>query len=382
VTASPQAQDRLNSWKEIAAYLHVAVRTVQRWEKTERLPVRRHRHAAKSSVFAYKPELDSWWDGRPALRHSGQELPAARPSIAVLPFVNMSRSEADEVLSDGLTEELIGALTRVRGLHVIARTSSFHFKGTHDDVRTVAARLGVRTILEGSVRRSGERLRIAAQLIDATDGCHLWSERYDRRAEDLLDLQDEIARAITDALRVELIGPAADRQYPHDAATYELYLEGRYYWNKRTPQELLRAIACFERALARDPRMAAAWRRWPTAIRCGLVWPEWRQRRISSRQRPQRRGRGIDRNQAEAHAALGVISAVHEYDWAAAKRHFCRAPELNPEHANSHLLCAALVPLDGRLGDGERHMRGACELDPCSAVMQGALGMHSDVEAI
>ncbi len=134
------------------------MQTAQRWERTEGLRARRHKHAALSSVFAYRSELDAWWHGRPDLQRLSHEPPAAAPSTAVLPFVNLNRDEENDILSDGLTEELINALTRVEGLHVVARTSAFHFKGKTGDVRTVGARLGVRTILEGSVRRAGGRV--------------------------------------------------------------------------------------------------------------------------------------------------------------------------------------------------------------------------------
>jgi len=250
--------ERLNSWKEIAAHLSVSVRTVQRWEKTEHLPAHRHKHAALGSVFAYKSELDAWWDSRPQLQEPVPK-PATAPSIAVLPFANLNRDEENEIFSDGLTEELIGALAQVEGLRVVARTSAFHFKGKTGDVRAIGSRLGVRTVLEGSVRRANDRLRITAQLINAADGCHLWSQHYDRRAQDVLNLQEEIARGIVEVLRVRLAGKRLTGSYGNDFEAYADYLQGRHHWNKRTRSGILAAIECFERALARDPVMAPAW---------------------------------------------------------------------------------------------------------------------------
>ena len=215
---------RLNSWKEIAAYLGVSARTAQRWEKLESLPAQRHKHEVLSSVFAYRSELDAWWHSRPDLQAVSQEVPAPARSIAVLPFINLNRDEENEILSDGITEELINALSQVQGLQVVARTSAFHFKGKTDDIRTVGTRLGVQTILEGSLRRSGDRLRVTAQLINVADGYHLWSERFDHRMTDLFDLQEEIADAIVNGPsgeagrgqdhRAERSGPRSLRDVP------------------------------------------------------------------------------------------------------------------------------------------------------------------------
>jgi TolB-like protein len=141
--------------------------------------------------------------------------------------VNLSRDEGTEILSDGITEELINALTGIEGLHVIAQTSAFHFKSATSDIRAIGKRLGVRTILEGSVRRDADRLRVTAQLISVVDGCHLWSQRFDRRMRDLFELQEEIACAIVSALRVNLVGGRLTTQYGNETETYSLYLEGR-----------------------------------------------------------------------------------------------------------------------------------------------------------
>lgn len=376
--STPSEDGRLDSWKEIASHLKVSVRTAQRWERTEQLPVRRHRHAALSSVFAYRSQLDAWWNSRPDLRRAPVVPAPAPPSIAVLPFVNLNRDDKNEILSDGLTEELINALTRLEGLHVVARTSAFQFKDKPGDVREVGARLGVQTILEGSVRRTGDRLRVTAQLIDVADGCHLWSERVDRRMQDLFEVQEEIARTIVETLRVKLVGGPVTRPYTKDLETYALYLEGRYHFNTRTRRGLEKAIECFEQALARDAGMALAWtgvadchsalgpladvpadetlRRAKTAILKALE---------------------IDDRLAEAHASLAFITGAYEYNWSSADRHFRRALELNPDSAIAHIWYAAvtLAP-QARHEEAELHLRRACELDPLSPVALGARGMH------
>jgi TolB-like protein/tetratricopeptide (TPR) repeat protein len=367
---------RLNSWKEIAAYLSVSVRTAQRWERTESLPARRHKHTTLSSVFAYRSELDAWWHSRPDLQRLSQPHPEAAPSTAVLPFVNLNRDEENEILSDGLTEELINALTQVEGLHVVARTSAFHFKGKTGDVRTVGARLGVQTILEGSVRRAGDRLRIVAQLVNVADGCHLWSERFDRRMTDWLDVQEEIARAIVGALRVKLAAGRVTRQYSQDLEAYAIYLEGRYHCNRSTRQGFLKAVECFERALARDARMAPAWAGladchaflgWLAGIPAGEALRKAKAAALKALE--------IDGSLPEPHCSLGFLAAVYEHDWPGAEGHFRRALELHPDHANSHLWYGAhvLAPL-ARLDEAEIHTRRACELDPLSATMVNSLG--------
>ncbi|MCX6626113.1 MAG: tetratricopeptide repeat protein [Candidatus Solibacter sp.] len=367
---------RLNSWKEIAAHLGVSVRTAERREKTEQLPARRHRHAALSSGFAYRSELDAWWDNRPRLREPGPESASAPPSIAVLPFANLDRDEQNEIFSDGLTEELINALAQVEGLQVVARTSVFHFKGKTGDARAIGARLGARTLVEGSVRRADDRLRITAQLINAADGCHLWSQRFDRRAGDVFEIQEEIAQSIVAALRVKLTGHTLIRQHGRDFEAFALYLEGRYHWNKRTGQGISKAIECFERALARDATMAPAWTGLADcysmmAAIFGMPTGDALQKARIAAQNALK----IDETLAEAHSSLACLSAIHDYNWRGAEASFLRVFALNPNHAYAHVLYAALVlGPNGRHAEAHAHMRRARELDPISTVVFGAEG--------
>jgi len=183
------------------------------------------------------------------------------PSIAVLPFANLSRLPEDEYFADGMTDELINALAKEPGLHVVSRTSCFAFKGRLEDAREIGRRLHVATVLEGSVRRAGHRLRVASQLINVADGFLLWSETFDREAEDVFAIQDEIARAIGGALRGRLLAPgrsSAIQRPTHDLQAYQLYLKGRQFWNRRTEQDLGLALQCFQQALARDSGFALA----------------------------------------------------------------------------------------------------------------------------
>jgi TolB-like protein len=170
-----------------------------------------------------------------------------QPSIAVLPFANMSRDSDDEYFSDGLAEEIINALTQIPGLKVIARTSAFAFKGKNEDVRRIAEALGVTNVLEGSVRRSGNRLRVTAQLIHAADGTHLWSQRYDREMTDVFAVQDEIAAAIVEALKVKLAGrPATVRSHEPNLPAYEAFLKGRHQYFENSPEPFARAHEYFK----------------------------------------------------------------------------------------------------------------------------------------
>lgn len=371
---SAAGPERLNSWKEIAAHLRVSVRTAQRWEKSENLPARRHRHAAADSVFAYRSELDAWWDRRPHLREpavAGQS-PA---SIAVLPFANLNQDQQGEIFSDGLTEELINALTHVHGLQVAARTSTFRFKGKTGDARAIGSRLGVRALLEGSVRREDDRLRITTQLINVDDGCHLWSRRYDRGNEDVFEIQEEIANSIAEALRGTLAGGRIGRSYDSDFETYALYLEGRHHWNKRTRAGVFAAVECFERVLAKNPRMAAAW----AGLADCYLMGEYAGMPVDEAIRKGRAAAGkaleIDDTLAEAHASLAFASAAYEFDWQEAEARFRHALELNPNYAQAHLLYAALVlGPSGRLEEAIHHQQLACQLDPLSAVMTSSIG--------
>ena len=241
--ASPD--DRLDSWKEIAAYLNRGVRTVRRWEREEGLPVHRHVHRVLGSIYAYKSEIDAW-------RQTDKRRPAAHPaavpgsapalrhmkSIAVLPFANLSTDPENAYFADGLTDEVTADLSKVRALRVISRTSSMAFKETTKDVKTIARELGVRYVLEGSVRRAGSRLRITAQLIDATTDDHLWADKYDGTVEDVFAFQEQLARVIVDALKLQLSTDEERRLAERPIANlhaYECYLRARqegWRWRK------------------------------------------------------------------------------------------------------------------------------------------------------
>ena len=248
---------------------------------------------------------------------------ALGPSIAVLPFANMSADTNQDYFSDGLAEEIINLMAHVPGLKVIARTSSFAFRGKDQDVRRIAEALDVTHVLEGSVRRAGDRVRVTAQLIDAADGGHLWSERYDRELSDLFALQDDIASAITRALRIKLSGATAAPRYVPKVAAYEAYLKARHHQVKVTPDSWALAKTYYESAVELDPAYGLA------HVGLGFYWlalPHFGQASAHDAV-PKARAAAetalrIDSSIPEAHAVLGCLAAQYDFDWDAAERHF------------------------------------------------------------
>ena len=377
-TPAKPGPDRLASWKEIAAHLGVTVRTAQRWERFEGLPVHRQMHATLASAYAVGSELDAWRAARPDPRAPAKGRSRASRSIAVLPFANLTRDLETEILADGLTEELISTLAQVPGLGVVARTSVFYFKDKNVDIREVGAKLGVDSVLEGSVRKIGGRIRVVAQLIDARSGLHVWSEPFESGRPDLLSLQQDLAHAVAGTLRATLAstdGPVRGRR--GESSGYGLYLEGMYYWNRRTPAGFLKAVECFERVVEDDPRMAPAWAAlaecYGNASAASTLAPdEGRKKAV----RAARTALELDPSLAEAHVSLGGLAAVHAFDWKDAESHFLRALELKPHLAPAHLFYAALVLAPaGRLAEAEVHQTAASDLDPLSPPVVNATGM-------
>jgi len=297
----------------------------------------------------------------------GQSDAKATPSIAVLPFANLSADKENEYFSDGLAEDIIDALTQVPGLRVMARTSAFTFRGKEADVREIGARLNVEHILEGSVRRAGSRLRVTAQLVKASDGYHLWSQRFDREMTDVFAIQDEISQAIVEKLRVRLTGerPLVKR-YTENLAAYDLCLKARYHLTKVTQEgyELTRQYC--EQAIALDPKYAPAYvvlsECYVESAYWGFAKPRESLPRAKSAALEALR---LDDTIAETHSALGTVLGIGEFDWQGAEREFRRALELNPSSAVTRYYYAHwfLLPL-GRVEQALTEERRALEMDP------------------
>lgn len=273
--------------------------------------------------------------------HAGEEsaLPAPAESaihtVAVLPFVNLSADPENEYFSDGLTEELINELTKLKPLRVVAWSSAFQFKARPRDLQQIGERLRVRSILEGSVRRSGDRLRITAQLVDVATGFYLWSEAFERPMKDIFAIQEEISRAIAQTLRVRLGGDLPVKT-PRLIEAYNAYLLGRFHWNKRSVPGIEKAIECFERAISIDARYAPAYAGLADAHSIlggqGMAPPA---ERLPVAKRAALRALELEETLSEAHASLALVLAVYDHDWRGAERHFDRAIELNPGYATA-----------------------------------------------
>ncbi len=335
--------------------------------------------AAISKALSKAPadRFDSAQAFSAALVGESKEVEPDTKSIAVLPFANLSADQENEYFSDGLAEDIIDALTQVPGLRVMARTSSFAFRGKEQDVRRIGGELNVAHILEGSVRRAGNRLRVTAQLVKASDGYHLWSQRFDREMTDVFAIQDEISQAIVEKLRVRLAGdrPLVKR-YTGNLAAYDLCLKGRYHVLKMTQEGLEVGRQYCEQAIALDPSCAPAHvvlaeSHWWSAF-WGFTDPRESFPRAKSATLD---AINLDDTIAEAHAALGVVLGVGEYDWTGAEREFRRALELNPSSAlvRSAYALAFLRP-QGRLEEALAEMHRVLELDPLDTVYNSEMG--------
>ena len=299
---------------------------------------------------------------------------AAPATIAVLPFVNVSADPENEYFSDGLTEELIQALTRVRGLQVVAWHSASQMKGRAQDPQAVGRDLRVRTALAGSVRKAGDRVRIAVRLVEVASGYYLWSETYDRRVQDVFAIQEEIARAIVETLAQTLVGghpPQVAARRPGNIESYNLYLKGRFFWNKRTDDGLRRSVGCFQRAVEADATSALAHAGLADAY-ClladyGLARPE----EVMPRARSAAvRALELDPKSAEAHASFGLIRCVYDWEWVEGEALFRRAFELNPGYATAHHWFAIdVLAMLGRFEEAGDHVRRAGHLDPLSLII-------------
>ena len=312
------------------------------------------------------------------------------PSIAVLPFVNLSRDEENEYFADGLADELLNVLAKIGGLRVASRTSAFYFKGKDVDIPTVARKLNVATVLEGSVRRSGQRIRITAQLIDAASDSHLWSQAYDRTLEDIFAVQSDIANAVVAELRAALLGgrrgtgtsrdvfaevQAAARGRSDDPGAYRLYLQGRFYVLRITEEDVARGVGFYRQALDRDPAFALAWAGLSRAYhsQAGRGWlavaDGMEQARAAARTALE-----LEPELPEGHIALGWVLADYDWDWKGAKAELDRACALAPGDGDVHRASASLAMQVGRLEEAIALARRAVALDPLSKPAHVVLG--------
>jgi eukaryotic-like serine/threonine-protein kinase len=313
---------------------------------------------------------------RAALEAISEKRTEQQPSIAVLPFANMSRDADDEYFSDGLAEEIINLLAHIPGLNVTARTSSFAFRAKEQDITKIAETLRVRTILEGSVRRAGSRVRVTVQLINALDGYHLWSERYDREMTDVFAMQDEIAAAIAGALQVKLTGKSPTAR-PHEPnlLAYEAFLKGIHQIHKISPEAYARAEEYFKQAIALDPHWAvphsALGIQYHTVGFFGL---RPLSEMVPLARAEARKALELFPSEPDAHRVLGVIAAMHDYDWKEAEKQFrlARAFEPVPPEVRIAYALYYLVPL-GRFEEALQEQAKAVAQDPLNAMRRTLL---------
>ncbi|HKW33139.1 MAG TPA: hypothetical protein VJN92_09050 [Candidatus Acidoferrum sp.] len=416
--------DRLNSWKEIAAYLKCSERTVRRWEQ-EGLPVHRHPHKKKAGIYAYKAEVDAWWrDGHEHLkrveevstRRWAQSWPAAVvglavlaiavaglfagrwrerilgrapsariESVAVLPLENLSHDPEQEYFADGMTDALITDLAKIHALRVISRNSIMQYKGNRKPMPQIARELHVDAVVEGTVTRSGNQVRITAQLIEAPSDRHLWAETYERDLRDMLTLQDEVAKAIAAEVKITLTPQEQSRlsnARQVDPAANEAYLRGLYELHGMTaePTETLKseslekAIGYFKQALTYDPNdalaysgLADAYYDLSTHYKAPLeVMPKAKAAATKAIE--------LDDTLAEAHASLGYVAFSFDWDWSSAQREFRRALELNPSLPRAHAGYAEyLLFVPRRTEEGLQEFHRAYALDPLLPLSHGDL---------
>jgi TolB-like protein/Tfp pilus assembly protein PilF len=376
--SGPAPGVRLESWKEIANYLSRNVRTAQRWERLEQLPVRRHKHLKHESVYAYKHEIDAWREQRQPLQEwlsAAEGGGNSKLRLAVLPFQNLFEDSEEDYFADGLTEEMITQLGRAHPseLGVIARTSVMQYKGTAKSIEQIGKELRVDAVLEGSVRRAGDRLRISAQLIRVQDQSHLWAETYDRPSKDVLEIQTNVAEQIARSLELQLLpkhSPAAPaKPYKPDSVAHDAYLRGRYFWNRRSEPEFFRAIEYFKKAVEIDPRYARAYSGLADIYNT-LGWygvltgkEAWERADFFAR-----KALAIDGDLAEAHTSLAFALHSYAWDWAGSERAHSRALQLDPNYVTAHLWYAFFLMAMGRPDEAEQQMKQALALDPLSLV--------------
>jgi serine/threonine-protein kinase len=304
--------------------------------------------------------------------------PATTRSIAVLPFVNASPEIENEYLSDGITDELIDALAKISGLRVSSRTSVFALKGKPLDVRAVGALLGVSVVLEGTVRKAGDRLRITAQLTSTDDGRLLWSQRFDRKLVDVFAIQDEIAATIVTTLRATMFADLSEyvpRRYTENIQAYGLYLKGRFAWNKRTSEGVAEAVGYFEQAIEEDPSYAPAFAGLADSYALDVDYRAIPVAESYGRAKDYaRKALELDESLPSAHASLAWALFIYDWRWEDAEREFRRAIELNPRYASAHQWFSFLLAARGQFDAALLEAHTAVELDPASVSGRRTLG--------
>jgi len=307
---------------------------------------------------------------------AGNAAGLPQKSIAVLPLINESGDPKDEYFSDGLSEELIAALAQISGLKVIGRSSSFRFKDRKEEPRTIGEKLGVSTLLDGTVRKQGDRVRIVAELVNAADGIQLWTQTFDRQLKDIFDVQKEIARAVAQSLKVTLLGTdsrSAQASTTDNAEAHNAYLQGHFYLVRRNVEDFRKAISYYDQAIQLDPNYALAYaERGEASAFMGDLTGQ-RPTAYPKARTDAEKAVAIAPDLAEARAALGFVLCLADWKFAEGLAELKRAKELSPANPTANDLLARIIVYLGRFDEAERQAREAVELDPLSTVTQGNL---------
>jgi TolB-like protein/Tfp pilus assembly protein PilF len=332
-------------------------------------------------LIAYQP---GGYVPQVSVRQGEVSAPAPPASIAVLPFAEASENQNEAYFGEGLAEELIHGLSRIAALKVVARTSAFQFRGSGADVREIGRRLGVQTVMEGSIRRQGDQLRLSVRLVSAADGFTVWSSVYERKSDDVFAMQAELAQAIITTLEPRLgtgLGGVPRGRLPIDAVSHDLYLRGRHQWNQLGPESLNRAIEYFRRAIAHDPTYAPAHAGladcYIALAYSGYAPPNHVMPKAKA---AAAEAIALDPALGEAHTSLAKITEDYEWRVSEAESIYQRALELNPGYATAHYWYGMYLFSSKRLADALREIRMAQELDPISPMINWAAGMIFEIQ--
>jgi TolB-like protein/Tfp pilus assembly protein PilF len=430
--ATEQLGKRLDSWKEIAAYLGRSEKTVRRWEEKEELPVHRLLHEKRGSVYAYSSELDAWREARqtsaessaanesrPAIveipksqgkaegralrfrlrliasvllvliavgwfawrraRSQGDTAARARiRSLAVLPLENLSGDAGQEYFADGMTAELITELAKIGSLRVISRTSSMRYKRARKSLADIARELNIDAVVEGEVLKTERRVRITAQLIEAATDRHLWAETYDRDLRDAVELQGEVTQSIATAIRTKVTPEERarlGRNHRVNPESYEAYLKGRFFWNKRTESGLKKSIEYFKSAMKQDPGYALAYAALADSYEIvgSHDLPPISEAYLKA-EAAARKALELDSSLGEAHTVLAGVTYELKRDWRGAETEFKRAIELSPGYATAYQRYSTFLTMMGRHEESLAAIHKAQALDPLSAAIKSGVG--------
>jgi TolB-like protein/Tfp pilus assembly protein PilF len=339
--------------------------------------------AEKRTVERVTFSIENESEAEALVRRERHKLDIRRVALAVLPFTNVSSDPENEYFCDGLAEELLNFLSRIEGVKVAARTSAFSFKNKEVDITTIARLLNVDSILEGSVRKSGNRLRVSVRLVSATDGYQIWSDIYDHELHDIFALQEEITLAVVKALSIKLLSQDRHRLVSRtqvSAEAYECYLKGRYFWNKRTDVSLRQAVAFYQRAIEIDPEYALAYAGLADAFAyLGYAFGTMPPAEAMPKARAAAvKAQELDPLAAEPHTSLAIVHLFFDWDWAAAENEYIAAARLDPDYpTNRHFQAIYLAAIWQRFDEAIAEARYALSLDPLSMPLQNIVGLLS-----